>query len=118
MTNILQESAKSGTARKLSDISNTEIASKTGTAGRKAGNTDAYNISVTPEETIGVWFGSLDNSPSKIAGGNQPTSVVKQYVSKQEFEKKEFDIPSSITTAKIDSMTKEAEHRIVLASPH
>ena len=118
MTNILQESAKSGTARKLSDISNTEIASKTGTAGRKAGNTDAYNISVTPEETIGVWFGSLDNSPAKIAGGNQPTSVVKEYVSKQEFEKKEFDIPSSITTAKIDSMTKEAEHRIVIASPH
>ena len=34
----MQESAKSGTARKLSDISNTEIASKTGTAGRKAGN--------------------------------------------------------------------------------
>ena len=35
MTNILQETAKSGTSRKLSTITNTEIASKTGTVGKK-----------------------------------------------------------------------------------
>lgn len=120
MTNILQETAKTGTARKLSDITNTEIASKTGTVGKKnaSGNTDAYNIAYTPTEVIGVWFGTLDNTPVKIAGGNQPTNVVKSYVKTQEYEKTTFDVPSSVTTAKIDSLEKEENHRLVLASPY
>ena len=120
MTNILQETAKTGTARKLSDITNTEIASKTGTVGKKnaSGNTDAYNISYTPTEVVGVWFGTLDNTPVKIAGGNQPTNVVKSYIKTQNYEKTTFDIPSSVTTAKIDSLEKEENHRLVLASPY
>lgn len=120
MTDILQETAKSGTARKLSTITNTEIASKTGTVGKKnaSGNTDAYNISCTPTETIGVWFGSLSNEPAKIAGGNQPTEVVRQYVSSQTYDKKQFDVPSSVAEVKIDSLEKEENHRLVLASPY
>lgn len=118
MTNILQKTAKSGTARKLSDITNTEIASKTGTVGKKDGNTDAYNISYTPEETIGVWFGSLDNTPSNIAGGNQPTSVVSHYVSQQTYNDRAFNVPNSIVEVKIDSLERENQHRIVLANPN
>lgn len=118
MTNILQETAKNGTARKLSDLKNTQIASKTGTVGKKKGNTDAYNISYTPEEVVGVWFGDLSNTPSKIAGGNQPTEVAKQYLSTQKYEKTEFKVPSSITTAKIDTLERDEEHRIVLACPY
>jgi len=118
MTKILQETAKSGTARKLSSITHTEIASKTGTAGKKNGNTDAYNISYTPQETIGVWFGSLDNTPSNIAGGNQPTAVVADYVSSQHYDKTKFDMPTSVTMLKIDSLEKDTQHRIVLANPN
>ncbi len=117
MLDILKETAKSGTAKKLSEVKNTEIASKTGTAGKRKGNTDAYNISVTPEETIGVWFGTLDNTPKNIAGGNAPTSVACEYIKKQEYKKTEFEIPSTVCEMKIDSLTKEKEHRIVLASP-
>ena len=118
MTNILQETVKSGTARKLSDIKTTELASKTGTVGKKDGNIDAYNITFCPEETIGVWYGELSNLPSKIASGNQPTNTVKAYISTQTYEKTEFEVPSSVTTAKIDTLTKDSEHRIVLASPY
>ena len=118
MTNILQETAKSGTAKKLSSISHTEVASKTGTVGKKSGNTDAYNISFTPEETIGVWFGSLDNTPLQIAGGNQPTAVMVDYISSQTYTNTTFDVPSSVTSTKIDSLEKENEHRIVLANPN
>ncbi len=120
MTAILQETAKSGTSRRLSDIKSTEIASKTGTVGKKntSGNTDAYNISFTPEEVIGVWFGRLDNQPMKIAGGNQPTEVVRAYVSAQEYEKTTFDVPSSVEQAKIDTLELEENHRLVLASPY
>lgn len=120
MTNILQETAKSGTARKLSQIENTSIASKTGTVGKKnaQGNTDAYNISYTPEEVIGVWFGNLSNEALKIAGGNQPTEVVKNYVNIQTYTKTEFEMPSSVTEAKIDVLEQEENHRLVLASPY
>ncbi len=118
MTNILQETVKTGTARKLSDITTTELASKTGTVGKKNGNIDAYNITFCPEETIGVWYGELSNIPSKITSGNQPTNVVKDYIITQTYQETEFETPSSVTTAKIDSMTKENEHRIVLASPY
>lgn len=118
MTNILQETAKTGTARKLSDITCTDLASKTGTVGKKDGNIDAYNITFCPEETIGIWYGELSNKPSKITSGNQPTNTMKAYIDSQTYQKTEFDIPSSVTTAKIDSLTKENEHRIVLASPY
>ena len=118
MTNILQESVKSGTARKLSDIKSTSLASKTGTVGRRDGNIDAYNITFCPEETIGVWFGQLSNTPSNIASGREPTNAVKAYVSTQSYNQRELELPSSITTAKIDTLTKETEHRIVLASPY
>lgn len=119
MTKILQETSKTGTAKKLGEIQNTEIASKTGTVGKRnaSGNTDAYNISYTPTECIGVWFGSLSNTPMHIAGGNQPTEVAKQYISKQVYDKTIFDVPSSVTEAKIDILEKEQNHRLVLASP-
>lgn len=118
MTDILQETVKTGTARKLSDIKTVQLASKTGTVGKKDGNIDAYNITFCPEETIGVWYGNLSNIPSKIASGKEPTNIVKAYISSQFYDKTEFEIPSSVTTAKIDSLTKESEHRIVLASPY
>lgn len=118
MTNILQNTAKNGTSRKLSTITNTEIASKTGTVGKKnaSGNTDAYNISFTPTEAVGVWYGSLSNTPTKIAGGNQPTEVVKQYVSSQHYDKTAFDVPSSVTEIQIDSIEKDKNHKLTLAS--
>ncbi|MBP3619315.1 MAG: penicillin-binding protein [Clostridia bacterium] len=118
MTNILQETAKNGTARKLSTFSACEVSSKTGTVGNKNGNTDAYNITYTPDEVVGVWYGNLDNSPSPLAGGNQPTQAVLDYLSNITFENKNFEIPSSVTTAKIDSLELEKNHRLVLASPY
>ena len=120
MTSILQETAKSGTARKLSNISNTEVASKTGTVGKKnaSGNIDAYNISYTPTEAIGVWYGSISNEPIKIAGGNQPTEIARQYISSQTYEKTTFDVPSSVTEVKIDTIERDENHRLAIASQY
>lgn len=118
MTEVLKETAKSGTARKLSDIKNVEVASKTGTSGNKNGNTDAYNISYTPTEVIGVWYGTLDNYPVSIAGGNQPSQVARAYINSQEYKKTEFEKPSSVTEAKIDTLELDENHRLVLASPY
>ncbi len=118
MTEVLKETAKSGTARKLSDVKTTEVASKTGTIGNKKGNTDAYNISYTPTEVVGVWFGTLDNYPVSIAGGNQPTQVVRTYLNSQTYSQTEFERPSSVAETKIDTLELEENHRLVLASPY
>lgn len=119
-THMLQETAKTGTARKLSEITHTSVASKTGTVGKKnqKGNTDAYNISFTPEEVVGVWFGNLNNSAISIAGGNQPTEVAKSYICSQEYQKTEFTVPSSVTEVNIDLLELEQNHRLVLANPY
>ena len=119
MTDILKETAKTGTAKKLSTVSNTEVASKTGTVGKKNSkqNLDAYNISYTPEITIGVWCGNLDNTPISYTGGNQPTKVVKNFLSDVSFKKTSFDKSPHVVEAKIDLIEKEDNHRIVLASP-
>ncbi len=120
MTNILKETAKSGTARKLSDVKNTEVASKTGTVGKKNknGNLDAYNISYTPEYAIGVWCGNLDNETMYISGGNEPTEAVKKFITSTKITDKNFKQSSQVTEAKIDLLEKEENHRIVLASPN
>ena len=118
MTDILKETAKSGTARKLADIENTEIASKTGTVGKRSGNTDAYNISYTPDYAIGVWCGNLDNKLMSINGGNEPTEAVKNFVKNTKHKEKTFKQTSLVTTAKIDLLEKEKNHKIVLASPY
>lgn len=116
MTDMLIKTTQNGTAKKLSTIKNTQVASKTGTVGKNSGNTDAYDISITPEETIGVWFGSADNIPKNIAGGNQSAVVARDYIQSQTYTKTEFEMPSTVTTAKIDILEKEQNHKIVLAS--
>ena len=117
MTDILKKTAKEGTAKKLADITKTEVASKTGTVGKKSGNLDAYNISYTPDLTIGVWCGNLDNTLININGGNEPTQAVKKFIEKMPPKKTKFEMPSLITKAKIDLIEKEENHRIMLASP-
>ncbi len=117
MTEVLKETAKDGTAKKLSNITNTEIASKTGTVGKNS-NTDAFNISYTPDYAIGIWCGNLDNEKMQINGGNEPTEVVRNFVQKTTHKNKKFAETSLVTQAKIDLLEKEKNHRIVLATPN
>ena len=116
MTDMLKETAKNGTAKKLNSLG-IEIASKTGTVGKKGSdkNLDAWNISYTPELTFGVWMGNLDNSPISIAGGNQPTQACKNFF--EGFENKPFEKPNEVVEKEIDLTELEQNHRVQLASP-
>lgn len=118
MTKMLQETALDGTARKLADIKNTEIGSKTGTVGDKNGNMDAYNISITPDYSIGVWCGKLNNEKISISGGNEPTEIVRDFVTKTNHKKTKFPTTSQVTEREIDLLEKEKNHRLVLATPN
>ena len=113
---MLKTCAKTGTAKKLASL-NCEIASKTGTVGKSSSkdNLDAWNISYTKAQTVGVWLGNLDNTPIKYAGGNQPTEIVKKYFEEIKDDSK-FDRPESIVEKNIDGLELEENHRVMLAN--
>lgn len=116
LTDMLKTCAQNGTAKKLSTL-NCEIASKTGTVGKPNSkqNLDAWNISYTKSQTVGIWLGNLDNQPISYAGGNQPTEIVKTY-----FENindcSNFSKPDSIVERNIDVLELNENHRIMLSS--
>ncbi len=74
-TDMLQTTAKQGTAKKLRSLP-FAIAAKTGTAGTKKGNTDAYALSYTTRDCVGVWLGNADNSPVPCTGGGVPCNLL------------------------------------------
>ena len=71
INDILYETAKTGTAKKLSNLP-FPVCAKTGTCGTEKGNTDSYTISYTPEDTVAVWMGNYDNTVTDVTGGGLP----------------------------------------------
>lgn len=119
ITDILKTCAKSGTAKKLADLP-FEVAAKTGTVGTSKGNTDAYNVSFTTEDIVGVWMGNMDNKLIKTAGGNQPTALAKEYYKKiyLSHTPKPFVKPSSVEKVDINQFELENNHILVKASEY
>lgn len=74
-TNMLQTAAKTGTAKKLRSLP-FEIAAKTGTVGTEKGNTDAYAVSYTTKDIVGVWLGNRDNRFIQTTGGGLPCNYL------------------------------------------
>ena len=105
MTDMLIDTARLGTARKLSVLPY-EIASKTGTVASiddSNMNTDAYNMSYTSQDTLFVWLGGkLDSS---IQGGGLPTLITREIYSKYYSGNapQRFAMPSNVKRCLIDS---------------
>ncbi len=78
MTDMLLETAKSGTAKSLSTLP-FEVASKTGTASVSGRNTDAVNASYTSEHTVVVWHYGKDIEES---GGQGSTISARKIYEK------------------------------------
>lgn len=118
MTDMLKTCANTGTAKKLAVLEN-EIASKTGTVGKPNSkeNLDAWNISYTQDQTVGVWLGNLDNRPISYAGGNQPTEIVKTYFENIN-DNSVFIKPTSIIEKQIDNIELNENHRIMLSNSY
>lgn len=75
LTDMLKESVISGTAKKLSHLP-FSVAAKTGTVGSTSGNTDAYTLSYTEKQVVGVWFGANKGEMNNtISGGNLPATI-------------------------------------------
>ena len=119
LNDMLLSTAKIGTAKKLSTLS-FPIYSKTGTVGNEKGNTDAYSISYTKDNILGVWLGNnkdeyLDNS---ITGGGLPTEIalnIWKKVYKNKLEPSEIEKSSNTTYEYIDKLSYEKDNVVILA---
>ena len=117
MTDILKTCAKTGTAKKLCNLP-FEVAGKTGTNGNSKGNLDAYSLSYTTENVLGVWLGRMDNQTIDDVGGNLPTALARDYYNLIYSENKPngFEKPNSVTEIDIDLNEYENSHNVMIAN--
>ncbi len=120
-TNMLQTAAKSGTAKKLHSLP-FDVAAKTGTVGTAKGNTDAYALSYTTKDVIGVWLGNADNRYIDYTGGGLPCNYLLQihqalqafYEGKQQTIT-DFIRPTGVVSTTLDTIAYENAHTLELA---
>ena len=124
MTDMLKTAADEGTAKKLHSLS-FDVAAKTGTNGTNKGNLDAYALSYTSLDTVGVWLGNADNSPIEYTGGGLPCNIsfslhekLKNNYLKNNIHIPVFMQPKSVQKVAIDKIEYERSHKILLADPH
>ncbi len=120
-TDMLQTAAKTGTAKKLHSLP-FSIAAKTGTVGTKNGNTDAYALSYTTRDVVGVWLGNADNTLVDYTGGGLPCNYLLQINAalqtlyeneRQTIE--DFSRPKNVVNATLDVLSYEHAHSLELA---
>jgi penicillin-binding protein 2A len=124
ITNSLQSCVKTGTAKKLSGLK-FDVAAKTGTNGSNKGNFDAYTISYTPLDTIGVWLGNKDNSSISHSGGGLPCNISLET---HKFLKKQYQInnknipsfsrPRGVNEVELDQISYKKEQKLLLADDY
>ncbi len=109
ITNILESTATSGTAKRLKDLP-FSVASKTGTVGlsNSSKNSDAFNVSYTSEHTVLCYVGGTV-MPENINGATHPTILAKDVLNKLYQNKKpsDFSIPNSVISKQISKSDYE-----------
>lgn len=113
MTEILQKTAQSGTAKRLRDLP-FSVAAKTGTVGNSEGNTDAWNLSYTSDYTLAVRFSAKENKFS-LTGGGHPTFFARAVWSGVGGGKP-FTPPPTLSTYTLDTYSTEKTHQLTFAS--
>ena len=115
---MLKEAAKTGTAKRLNSL-DLPLASKTGTAGSKNGNTDLYNITYSSEHAMLTWIADIKNIylPNSLYSSSQPTDINKHICSYlySKSKPKDFEQPENIVYAPYSLI--EAENNHILMSP-
>lgn len=105
LTDMLKDTAKTGTAKRLNDLS-LQVASKTGTAFNGKNNTDLYNVAYTSEHTMLTWLGNLKNGklPEDMLSSVEPTQINKQILQSlyKEHKPADFKCPSNVVRLPYD----------------
>lgn len=114
INDVLCETAKSGTAKKLKAL-NLDVACKTGTCGNKDGNTDAYSVAYTADYCSGVWLGNKDNERLQITGGKDCCNIINEILKTVCGENnKKLDRQTGTETVEIDREEYDNNCKILL----
>ncbi|MDE7348743.1 MAG: transglycosylase domain-containing protein, partial [Clostridia bacterium] len=116
MTNMLINTAKTGTAKKLSN-QNYQIACKTGTVSmeNKNFNSDIYSVGYTSQDTFLFWQGGALTADQ--TGGGATTLMCKNFLDNYyTTAPQDFVIPNGIIQANIDKYAYEHSNEVILAS--
>lgn len=116
MTNMLINTAKNGTARKLS-TQNYQVACKTGTVSMedKKYNSDIYSVGYTSQDTFLFWQGGKLTADQ--TGGGATTLMFKNFLDNYYVDApKDFIPPVGIVQANIDKYSYEQTNQLILAS--
>lgn len=123
ITDMLMNTVSNGTAKKLQGL-DFQIASKTGTAqsANSTLNTDAWNISYTTQNTVGVWIGNTKYDKKydvTVTGSTLPTIFSRQiYKSIDAPVNTNFYIPYSVVEAEIDTFAQNKQQKILLSNKY
>ncbi len=116
-TSMLQTAAQSGTAKKLRGLP-FDIAAKTGTVGTARGNTDAYALTYTSRDVLGVWLGNADNATIDSTGGGLPcnfTRRLNEYLYGTYGAPTPFTPPKGVARVALDKVSYAHAHSLYLA---
>lgn len=117
INDILKESVKSGTAKKLNFPF--EICAKTGTNGSKKGNIDAYCIAYTTSHIVAVRLGNANGElmNNSVSGGNYPAAMVRDIFANlyENSHPKDFTVPESVEIKYLSKDEYEADQKLLLA---
>lgn len=114
LTKMLEQCARSGTAKALSSLQN--VAAKTGTVGSEYGNTDAYCIAYNGRYVVGVWCGAESSVlPEGITGGGVPAEVCADIMKCPALRGEAFERPKTVVCVDIDAAELELRHRVTAA---
>jgi len=110
LTDMLLDTARKGTARKLATLG-FDIAAKTGTTERADANTntDATLVSYTPQNVLIVWHGNAsmkteDDLPQGANGGGRLANAAKQIHSVISSPEEHFSRPATVQSVALDSL--------------
>lgn len=124
INNVLEDTATTGTAKKLSNLS-MKLSAKTGTVGTQnnSRNTDAWCVSYNPEWTVCAWVGNLTSDSSNNLSKEQNGGTIGANLNKVAWEvlkttetNTEFTKPETVKSIKADALDWNEKHLLKLAS--
>ncbi len=121
VSDMMKTAAQTGTAKKLRTLP-FDIIAKTGTAGTKQKNTDAYVLTATKKDVVGVWLGNANNAHVEYTGGGEPCNIaysINEFLHADRLAKNQpigkFSPPSTVVSVNLDKIEYYDTHNIVLA---
>lgn len=116
MNQMLIQTAKTGTAKKLKNMP-FDVAAKTGTCGNAEGNTDAYAAAYTSTHTLCVWLGDVNNRRTTVTGGGACCNIAGAILKKMYVTAGPEPLDTTGGTSKIfiDRQDYEEDGKIILA---